>query len=87
MKLIICFLLVNASLGLLSERLWSSFFPEKQLHGLVPINKDSDMFYWLFPSRNNADKDPLLIWLTGGPGCSSELAVFYENGPMRLENG
>ena len=23
--------------------------------------------------------------MTGGPGCSSELAVFYENGPFRLD--
>lgn len=45
------------------------------------------MFYWLFPSRSNPDKDPLIIWLTGGPGCSSELAIFVENGPMRLEHG
>lgn len=73
--------------SLLSERLWSDFFPEKQLHGLVNITKKDDMFYWLFPSRNNPDSDPLIIWLTGGPGCSSELAVFVENGPMRLEYG
>lgn len=45
------------------------------------------MFFWLFPSRQNPDKDPLIIWLTGGPGCSSELAIFFENGPMRLEYG
>ncbi len=25
--------------------------------------------------------------MTGGPGCSSELAIFYENGPMRLDGG
>lgn len=41
------------------------------------------MFYLLFESRNNK-KDPVVIWLTGGPGCSSELAVFYENGPFNI---
>ncbi|KAK9282657.1 hypothetical protein L1049_010877 [Liquidambar formosana] len=41
------------------------------------------MFYFFFESRNNK-KDPIVIWLTGGPGCSSELAVFYENGPFSI---
>ncbi|KAF2300654.1 hypothetical protein GH714_014989 [Hevea brasiliensis] len=36
-----------------------------------------------FESRNSKD-DPVVIWLTGGPGCSSELALFYENGPFHL---
>lgn len=32
-------------------------------------------FYWFFPSRSDPAKDPLVIWFTGGPGCSSELAI------------
>lgn len=43
------------------------------------------MFYFFFESRNKKD-DPLVIWLTGGPGCSSELAMFYENGPFKITN-
>ena len=41
------------------------------------------MFYLFFESRSSK-KDPVVIWLTGGPGCSSELAVFYENGPFNI---
>lgn len=41
------------------------------------------MFYFFFESRNS-ENDPVVIWLTGGPGCSSELAVFYENGPFTI---
>ena len=26
------------------------------------------------------------MWLTGGPGCSSELAIFYENGPYTIND-
>ncbi|XP_043703126.1 serine carboxypeptidase-like [Telopea speciosissima] len=43
------------------------------------------MFYFFFESRNRKE-DPVVIWLSGGPGCSSELAVFYENGPFTIAN-
>jgi len=38
-------------------------------------------FFWLFESRSEPAKDPLIMWLSGGPGCSSQLALFAENGP------
>uniref|UniRef100_A0A6V7QU96 Carboxypeptidase n=1 Tax=Ananas comosus var. bracteatus TaxID=296719 RepID=A0A6V7QU96_ANACO len=41
------------------------------------------MFYFFFESRGKSS-DPVVIWLTGGPGCSSELALFYENGPFKI---
>ncbi|KAB1219028.1 Serine carboxypeptidase-like 49 [Morella rubra] len=47
------------------------------------VEKRFRMFYFFFESRNSK-KDPVVIWLTGGPGCSSELAVFYENGPFAI---
>ncbi|XP_039158962.1 LOW QUALITY PROTEIN: serine carboxypeptidase-like 48 [Eucalyptus grandis] len=43
------------------------------------------MFYFFFDSRNSAN-DPVVIWLTGGPGCSCSLALFYENGPFHIAN-
>ena len=48
------------------------------------MTASSDMFYWLFKSRSSPNKDPLIIWLSGGPGCSSEFAIFVENGPFKL---
>jgi len=41
----------------------------------------SRMFYFFFESRGSKADDPVVLWMTGGPGCSSELVVFYENGP------
>ncbi|KAL8501332.1 hypothetical protein ACS0TY_020757 [Phlomoides rotata] len=49
----------------------------------LPHTKDARMFYFFFESRTRKS-DPVVIWLTGGPGCSSELALFYENGPFHI---
>ena len=56
------------------------FLNETYYSGFINITENSDIFYWWFPSLTNPDTDPLVFWLTGGPGCSSEVALFYENG-------
>ncbi|KAF0746491.1 hypothetical protein AaE_008106 [Aphanomyces astaci] len=54
----------------------------KQLSGYFKIDgsKSKNYFYWFFESRNAPSTDPFVIWLTGGPGCSSILALLGENG-------
>ena len=53
--------------------------------GTVSIDSfDDDIFYWMFESRAEPSTDPLVLWLTGGPGCASEVALFYENGPYQF---
>ncbi|OQS03019.1 serine protease family S10, partial [Thraustotheca clavata] len=50
----------------------------------IPHKKDDNYFYWFFESRSNPAKDPLVLWLTGGPGGSSMVALLTENGPCTI---
>lgn len=65
------------------------FVNETWYSGLIDIdhtdNQADDIFYWWFESRTDVSNDPLVLWLTGGPGCASEIALFYENGPYQFE--
>lgn len=50
----------------------------------LPHKKDDHFFYWYFESRRVPETDPLVLWLTGGPGCSSMMALLGENGPCTV---
>ncbi|XP_004506097.1 serine carboxypeptidase-like [Cicer arietinum] len=52
----------------------------------LPSSNSARMFYFFFESQNNTRDDPVVIWLTGGPGCSGEIALFYENGPFHISD-
>lgn len=59
--------------------------------GLLPISKDanetSELYFWFFPSTNTEASDEILIWLNGGPGCSSLEGLLQENGPFLWQYG
>jgi carboxypeptidase C (cathepsin A) len=47
------------------------------------------MYYSLFAAFGHSvtvpdARVPLILWLQGGPGASSQFAAFTENGPIRI---
>lgn len=40
-----------------------------------------------FESQNNVAKDPIVVWLAGGPGCSGLINMLQENGPFTITPG
>lgn len=53
--------------------------------GFLPIRNGSSMFYQLVSAENSTFYDttkPLVIWLQGGPGCSSMFGLYTEIGPF-----
>ena len=50
---------------------------------------NAEYFYWFFESRtakgnSNVSEIPIVIWLNGGPGSSSSVGLFLENGPFKF---
>lgn len=56
--------------------------------GYLPINGTSkSLHYFFLESQSNPSTDPLLVWYSGGPGCSSMLAFAVEHGAYVVLNG
>lgn len=48
----------------------------------VDEERGRKLFYYLVESERQPDKDPLVLWLNGGPGCSSFDGFVWEHGPF-----
>ncbi|KAK8978169.1 hypothetical protein V6N11_062964 [Hibiscus sabdariffa] len=58
----------------------------QQFSGYVPVDykKHKALFYYFVEAETDPSSKPLVLWLNGGPGCSSlGVGAFSENGPFR----
>ncbi|KAL3514422.1 hypothetical protein ACH5RR_027139 [Cinchona calisaya] len=51
----------------------------------VDESEDVQLFYYFVKSESSPETDPLVLWLTGGPGCTSFSGLAYEIGPISFE--
>ncbi len=55
-------------------------FPSKQYSGFLQVGEPGRfLHYWFVESESNPSTDPLVLWMNGGPGCSSLDGFFYEH--------
>ncbi|KAJ9549088.1 hypothetical protein OSB04_021631 [Centaurea solstitialis] len=90
LKLIVVFLIHQQLLYSSASALPKEAHPTKS--GYLPVNTTtgSAIFYAFYeaqqhPTNNTSlSQTPIVIWLQGGPGCSSMTGNFYELGPWRV---
>lgn len=69
--------------------LWPKNVSYIRMHaGHLPIGSEhsGSLFFWHFASKSPLDRLRTIIWLNGGPGCSSLIGAWMGIGPLRFQN-
>ncbi|XP_061354491.1 serine carboxypeptidase-like 18 isoform X2 [Gastrolobium bilobum] len=61
------------------------FLLETGYIGVGELDEEVQLFYYFIESEGQPATDPLVLWLTGGPGCSALSGLMYEVGPLGFD--
>ncbi|KAK9987105.1 hypothetical protein SO802_032056 [Lithocarpus litseifolius] len=58
----------------------------QQFSGYISVDEKQNraLFYYFVEAESQAGSKPLVLWLNGGPGCSSLASAFLEHGPFKV---
>uniref|UniRef100_A0A7N8YHW3 Carboxypeptidase n=1 Tax=Mastacembelus armatus TaxID=205130 RepID=A0A7N8YHW3_9TELE len=54
--------------------------------GYLSVADGKHLHYWFVESQNKPSSDPVVLWLNGGPGCSSLDGLLTEHGPFLIQD-
>ncbi|XP_060775336.1 lysosomal protective protein [Neoarius graeffei] len=58
----------------------------KQYSGYLTVAGNKHLHYWFVESQKEPVSSPVVLWLNGGPGCSSLDGLLTEHGPFLIQD-
>jgi cathepsin A (carboxypeptidase C) len=52
----------------------------------LDVGHGKELWFSFFESRGNPSEDPVIMWINGGPGCSSAMGMLMELGPCTIND-
>ena len=68
---------------------YNGSLPSNQYSGYLTVpntNPARHYHYWFIESENDPSNDPFVVFFNGGPGASSLMGYFTENGPFHTNS-